>query len=87
MSELMILTREPSPDILKLMEQADNVELLLLGDGVLVHPSVIGDKRAYVLQEEIEERGIGLGIPPNVTVISASDAIDMLLDHKVFNLT
>lgn len=84
--KLFVLSQEPGDHELRIISADDSAAVLLLGRGVLTHPSKLGDRPVYAVLEEVEELGLESGLSPNIEKVSSADVIELIVESRVLNV-
>ena len=63
----------------------ENAKIILVQDGLYIDSESLKDKKVFVFNEEVEERGLGDILPKEFDRIDYNEGIELMIDEKVFS--
>jgi sulfur transfer complex TusBCD TusB component (DsrH family) len=69
------------------VQMDEEAKILLLHDALYVDLEKLSGKEIYVIQEELDLRGLGKLLPESVKKVDYAAAIDLIADNRVINFT
>jgi len=63
----------------------EDARILLLHDALFVDKDKLAGRETYVIDKEVESRGLSDLLPDNVNLVSYDEAVDLIMANKVIN--
>ncbi|MGV8119639.1 MAG: DsrH/TusB family sulfur metabolism protein [Candidatus Xenobiia bacterium LiM19] len=63
----------------------EDARVLLLHDALFIDKEKLAGREIYVIDKEVESRGLSDLLPDTVNLVSYDEAVDLIMAHKVIN--
>ncbi len=63
----------------------EDARILLLHDALFIEKDTLTGREIYVIDKEVESRGLSALLPDSFKKISYSEAVDLIMENKVIN--
>jgi len=89
MANLYLIDKRYENCGLRIAEQDNDAEVVLIQDGVYMDVKKLEDSgsKVYAVKDDVEKRGCGEIIPDNVEIIDYGKLVNLILANKVVNFT
>ncbi len=87
MANLYLIDKGPGENGLRIAEQDNSAEVVLLQDGIYVDVKKLEDagNKVYAVKDDVEKRGYNDSMSEKVEIIDYGKLVDLILANKVVN--
>ncbi len=84
---LFVVGRDSVVEARRMLGYCKKADVFLVGRGLLLPTAMFPKRKVYALREEAELMGVGNKTGEGLILTEASDMVDILLEHKIYNFS